>query len=209
MYCTSNTCICVVCTCDCQGHHSLGQLYCIETHCLMDFIYCWWWLVSKQQSCRHKVAGTIVVCNKVASWMVAFIHVLQMFCITTEVLHIHVHVSHYYTCTCTCKCISINCFSGIAPVVTSARTAILQPKNEIAVAQFSQKADKVIQLVIIHNLMWLAIRKKGLWRIIILNKHLRLNARYSAILYRKPTKFGVQEDQLLVFLDTKFCLLCT
>ena len=39
-------------------------------------------------------------------------------------------------------CLSLH--SGIAPVVTSARAAILQPKNEVAVAQFSQKADKVI-----------------------------------------------------------------
>ena len=39
-------------------------------------------------------------------------------------------------------CLSLH--SGIAPVVTSARAAILQPKNEAAVATFSQKADKVI-----------------------------------------------------------------
>lgn len=34
---------------------------------------------------------------------------------------------------------------SIAPVVTSARAAILQPKNEVAVAQFSQKADKLVK----------------------------------------------------------------
>lgn len=32
---------------------------------------------------------------------------------------------------------------GIAPMVQSARAAIQQPANEVALAQFSQKADKV------------------------------------------------------------------
>ena len=35
-------------------------------------------------------------------------------------------------------------------------------------------------------------------------KCLHLNVRYSAILYKYPTKSGIQEEQLLLHLDTEF-----
>ena len=35
-------------------------------------------------------------------------------------------------------------------------------------------------------------------------KHLYLTVHYSAILYRKLTKPGIQEEQLLLHLDTRF-----
>ena len=35
-------------------------------------------------------------------------------------------------------------------------------------------------------------------------KHLRTCTRYLAILHRKPMKYGIQEDQLMLHLDTKF-----
>ena len=43
-----------------------------------------------------------------------------------------------------------------------------------------------------------------LWCTIILKKCLLSNTRYSAILDGKPMKFGIQEDLLMLLLDTKF-----
>ena len=45
---------------------------------------------------------------------------------------------------------------------------------------------------------------RQLCHIIILNENLDLNAPYSAILHRKPMKFGIQEDQLMLLLVTTF-----
>ena len=51
------------------------------------------------------------------------------------------------------------------------------------------------------------MRKPDLWLTIILNKHLNINARYLAIKYSKTTTFGIQEEQILFLLDTKFSFL--
>lgn len=39
---------------------------------------------------------------------------------------------------------------------------------------------------------------------IILNKRLPSDTNYSAILRKKPVKYGMQEDEIIILLDTKF-----
>ena len=52
------------------------------------------------------------------------------------------------------------------------------------------------------------MRKPSLWLTIILNKHLDTNTCYLAIEYSKITAFGIQEEQILLLLDTMFSLVC-
>ena len=48
------------------------------------------------------------------------------------------------------------------------------------------------------------MQKSVICQIRILLNTYYLNAHYSAILYRYPTKFGIQEEQLLLYVNSKF-----